>query len=128
MSENWEISIFRKNSNYLIHLKNTSSEIWRVIWRITEKVLVLISISKMFRVIQVEGFNICLKVKPGNKNIFIDLQPTKLTIFITFHTTTLSLSHLSFNSNFIWKTLLMGFYRVRILKRRWDSYVWKSSC
>ena len=46
----------------------------------------------MFRVIQVEGFNICMKVKPGNKNIFIDLQPTKLTIFITFHTTTLSLS------------------------------------
>ena len=117
MSENWEISIFRKNSNYLIHLKNTSSEIWRVIWRITEKVLVLISISKMFRVIQVEGFNICLKVKPGNKNIFIDLQPTKLTIFITFHTTTLSLSltylstQISFGKPFWWGSTELGYWK-----------------
>ena len=126
MSENWEISIFRKNSNYLIHLKYFK-------WNLESYV-------KNYG--KGSCFNFYFKIISGYSGlkdlIFVWKSNLKIKIYLLtynqqnknfyYFPCNYSLSHLSFNSNFIWKTFLMGFYRVRILKRRWDSYVWKSSC
>ena len=126
MSENWEISILRKNSNYLIHLKYFKRNLESYVKNYGKGSCFNFYLKNVSRDSGLKDLIFVWKSNLKIKTYLLTYNQQNLTIFITFHATTLS--HLSFNSNFIWKTFLMGFYRVRILKRRWDSYVWKSSC
>ena len=70
-----------------------------------------------------KNLTFCFEVEPENKNMF------NLLHLLSYNQQNLQflllsmqlLSHLPSNSNFFWKTFLMEFYRVRTLRRGWDS-------
>ena len=113
MSENWEISIFRKNSNYLIHLKYFK-------WNLESYVKNYgkgSCFNFYFKNISGDsGLKDLIFVWKSNLKIKIYwLTTNKTKIFITFHATTLSLTYLStqisFGKPFWWGSAELGYWK-----------------
>ena len=115
MSENWEISIFRKNSNYLIHLIYFKRNLESYVKNYGKGSGFNFYLKNVSRDSGLKDLIFVWKSNLKIKTYLLTYNQQNLTIFITFHATTLSLTYLStqisFGKPFWWGSTELGYWK-----------------